>query len=150
MATYPICPYFHPRIRLTEFPMDSKEFIYLRKKFSKTQKQMAQLLGISIKAIHSYEQAWRTIPAAVERQMYFLVSLMDENRQYRKPCWAVKKCSPDQKKRCPAWEFRSGDLCWFINGTVCEGTVQESWKEKMKICKSCEVFSSLLSDNTTK
>jgi hypothetical protein len=111
---------------------------------------MAQLLGISIKAIHSYEQAWRSIPASVERQMYFLVSMVEENRQRRKPCWVVKKCSPDQKKRCPAWEFKSGDLCWFINGTVCEGTVQESWKEKMKICKSCEVFSNLLSDKPTK
>jgi hypothetical protein len=150
VAISAIIPFFRSGIKLTVFPMDSKEFIHLRKKFGKTQKQMAQLLGISIKAIHSYEQAWRTIPAAVERQMYFLVSLMDGNRQHRKPCWVVKKCSPDQKKRCPAWEFKSGDLCWFINGTVCEGTVQGSWKEKMKICKSCEVFSKLLSDDTTK
>jgi DNA-binding XRE family transcriptional regulator len=42
--------------------MDSKEFIYFRKKLNKTQKQMAQLLGTSIKAIHSYEQGWRTVP----------------------------------------------------------------------------------------
>lgn len=130
--------------------MDSKEFIQLRKTLSKTQKQMAQLLGTSIKAIHSYEQAWRTIPAYVERQMYFLVSRMDKNRQRRKPCWVIKKCSPDQKKRCPAWEFKSGELCWFINGTVCEGTVQANWKEKMKICRSCEVFSDLLDDGITK
>lgn len=130
--------------------MNSQEFIHLRKKLNKTQKQMAQLLGISIKAIHSYEQAWRTIPASVERQMYFLISLMGENRKGRKPCWVFKKCSPDQKKRCPAWELKAGDLCWFINGTVCEGMVQLSWKAKMEICKSCEVFSSLLAGSTIK
>jgi hypothetical protein len=124
--------------------MDSKEFIHLRKKMKKTQKQMAQLLGVSIKAIHSYEQAWRSIPASVERQMFFLLSRLAGDRNRRKPCWVIKKCSPDQKKQCPAWEFRAGDLCWFINGTVCEGIVQKSWKEKMKICRSCEVFSNLL------
>ena len=124
--------------------MDSKEFIRLRKKLNKTQKQMAQLLGTSLKAIQSYEQAWRSVPASVERQMYFLVSKIDENRERRKPCWVIKKCSPDQKKQCPAWEFKAGDLCWFINGTVCEGSVQSDWKEKMKICRSCEVFSHLL------
>ena len=130
--------------------MDSIEFIHLRKKLNKTQKQMAQLLGTSLKAIHSYEQAWRSVPAAVERQMYFLVSRMDENRKRRKPCWAIKKCSPDQRRQCPAWEFKAGDLCWFINGTVCEGIVQKNWQDKMKICRSCEVFSILLADSTAK
>jgi len=137
-------PFLRSSNKLTEFPMDSKEFIRLRKKLNRTQKQMAQLLGTSLKAIHSYEQAWRSVPAAVERQMYFLVSKIDENRERRKPCWVIKKCSPDQKKQCPAWEFKAGDLCWFINGTVCEGSVQSDWKEKMKICRSCEVFSHLL------
>jgi DNA-binding XRE family transcriptional regulator len=35
--------------------MDSKEFSYIRQKLNKTQKQMAQLLGTSAKAVHSYE-----------------------------------------------------------------------------------------------
>lgn len=143
-----IALFYHLINRLTEFPMDSKEFIHLRKKLNKTQKQMAQLLGTSIKAIHSYEQAWRSIPSYVERQMYFLVSRMDENRKHRRPCWSIKKCPPDQRKQCPAWEFKAGDLCWFINGTSCEGKVQASWKEKMQICRTCEVFSNMLSDVT--
>jgi hypothetical protein len=72
--------------------------------------------------------------------MFFLVSRIAENRKRAKPCWAVKKCSPNQKARCPAREFKAGNLCWFINGTICEGSVQKNWKEKMKICRSCEVF----------
>ena len=124
--------------------MDRKEFTKFRKKLQKTQKQMAQLLGTSIKAIHSYEQGWRSIPPSVERQMFFIVSLIPENRKPRKSCWTVKKCSPAQRDKCPAWEFRIGNLCWFISGTICEGAVLSSWKEKMKICRSCEVFSYLL------
>ncbi len=51
--------------------MDSKEFKKLRKKLNKTQKQIARLLGVSVKAVHSYEQSWRNIPTHVERQMFF-------------------------------------------------------------------------------
>jgi len=123
--------------------MDSQEFKYFRGKLKKTQRQMAQLLGVSLKAIHSYEQGWRSVPASVERQVYFLASRKKANAQKRKLCWNVKKCSPQQKKQCPAWEFQTGDLCWFINGTICDGTVQENWAEKMRICKSCQVFKDL-------
>jgi hypothetical protein len=48
------------------------------------------------------------------------------------------------KNKCPAWEFQAGKYCRLINGNICEGSVQEIWGEKMKICRSCEVFSSLL------
>jgi DNA-binding XRE family transcriptional regulator len=49
--------------------MNSQEFKSYRSKLSKTQKQMAQLLGTSLKAVHSYEQGWRSVPPAVERQI---------------------------------------------------------------------------------
>ena len=124
--------------------MDKKEFSYFRKKLKKTQKQMAQLLGTSLKAVHGYEQGWRSIPIHAERQILFLVSRVQENNKRRKKCWTLKKCPPDRKKNCPAWEFQAGHLCWFINGTICEGLVQIGWKEKMKLCRSCDVFSSML------
>ena len=54
--------------------MDKSEFRRLRKILHKNQKQMAQLLGVSLKAVHSYEQGWRVVPPAVERQLYFLAS----------------------------------------------------------------------------
>ena len=125
--------------------MDREEFKEIRKILQKTQLQMAQLLGTSIKAVHSYEQGWRSIPVHVERQMLFLISMMAENRKGRKPCWKIKKCPPEIKKLCPAWEFRAGKLCWFINGTICSGDACRDWKEKMESCRSCEVFTSLLS-----
>jgi hypothetical protein len=123
--------------------MDTIEFKSFRKKLDKTQKEMAQLLGTSLKAIHSYEQGWRTIPPAVERQLYFLISRKQKSPNGHKPCWKIKDCNPEQKRQCPAWEFKSGDLCWFINGTVCDGEVHSSWNAKMKICRTCEVFKAL-------
>ena len=122
--------------------MDNDEFRRLRKRLKKTQAQMAQLLGVSLKAIHSYEQGWRSVPVAVERQMYFLVSRQNLNPDNHQPCWAVKNCPEERMIGCPAWEFKSGDLCWFINGTHCDGCVQKDWTDKMKICRSCKVFTS--------
>lgn len=119
--------------------MDSKEFKYLRLKLSKTQHELALLLGTSLKAIRSYEQGWRNIPTHAERQLYLLVSMkMADNKQ--RPCWVIKKCPPSQKKQCPAWEFQAGKLCWFINGTICEGIVHKKWKDKLNICRRCEVW----------
>ena len=55
--------------------MDQKEFHSLRKKLQKTQKQMAQLLGTSLKAVQSLEQGWRKVPVHVDRQSLFLQAL---------------------------------------------------------------------------
>ena len=123
--------------------MESNEFKSFRKKLNKTQKQLSQLLGTSLKAIHSYEQGWRTIPPAVELQLFFLISRISNRPKPNQQCWRIKKCPTEQKKKCPAWEFKSGNLCWFINGTICEGDVHKNWKEKMKVCRSCEVFTSI-------
>jgi DNA-binding XRE family transcriptional regulator len=132
------------RKRHSKSIMESEEFKSLRTRLGKTQKQIAQLLGTSLKAIHSYEQGWRTVPGHVERQMFFLVASLRRNYLSRKNCWSIKKCPPKQKKKCPAWEFKAGKLCWFINGTICDGKARGNWNEKMKICRSCEVFASLL------
>lgn len=125
--------------------MNAKDFSTFRRKLKKTQKQMAQLLGTSIKAVHSYEQGWRSIPVHVERQLYFLLSRKLCGNNGSKPCWIKRCCPPEQREQCPAWEFSSGDLCWFINGTICDGTVHNSWKEKMKLCRTCKVFTATLS-----
>ena len=124
--------------------MEPKEFKKFRTRLKKTQAQMAQLLGVSLKAVHSYEQGWRKVPAAVERQMYFLTVKHSTKTGKVKACWQIKNCSPEQKTKCPAWEFGAGELCWFINGTICDGTAQKDWKEKMKICRTCEVFEPLI------
>jgi DNA-binding XRE family transcriptional regulator len=123
--------------------MGRETFSHLRVKLGKTQKELARLLGVSLKAVQSYEQGWRAVPIHIERQLYFLaVSQRGDGRNKRKDCWVLKKCV--HKKDCPAWEFQAGHLCWFLNGTRCECTIDKKWREKMEICRNCEVLTSLL------
>ena len=123
--------------------MDKAEFVSLRKKLDKSQSRMAQLLGVSLKAIHSYEQGWRQIPSHAERQILFLTAMKLENKP-KKSCWVLNKCPPERKKKCPAWEFKVGNLCWFINGTICTGIAHKNWKEKIDICRKCEAMKPVL------
>jgi DNA-binding XRE family transcriptional regulator len=120
--------------------MDSNEFSLFRKKLNKTQKELSQLLGTSLKAIHSYEQGWRKIPPHIERQMFFLAKNIRCNGKEDKSCWTIRKCPPKIRNTCPAWEFQSGNLCWFICGTVCDNQIHENWEDKMKVCRNCEVL----------
>lgn len=127
-----------------EAVVESREFTAFRKKLKKTQAQIACLLGVSVKAIHSYEQGWRTVPAHVERQMLFLVASVRNNFEKPGLCWEIMKCPADRKELCPALEFHAGNLCWFINGTICSGVAHKDWKEKIKVCRSCEVLAPIL------
>lgn len=121
--------------------MESQQFKQIRNKLNKTQKELSQLLGVSIKAIHSYEQGWRKIPHHVERQLLFLLSrTIDTDGKTPRECWEILECPEDKFQSCPAWEFKTGDLCWFINGTKCSGNVHASWQDKMKECRKCRVF----------
>lgn len=122
--------------------MNKESFSKIRHRMGKTQKELAQLLGISLKAIQSFEQGWRKIPAHVERQALFLLTLRSGTRARISPCWKIRKCPSRTKKICPAWEFKVGHLCWFINGTICQGKPQKSWAQKMLLCKKCQVFAS--------
>jgi len=123
--------------------MDKLIFAKARAKLKKTQKELAALLGVSLKAVQSYEQGWRSVPLHVERQMYFLLGNQRQNSPgKRKDCWKEKKCK--FKKECPAWEFQAGHLCWFISGTQCECAAEKGWKDKMEICRNCEILSSLI------
>jgi DNA-binding XRE family transcriptional regulator len=122
--------------------MNSKEFLDIRNKLAKTQKEIANLLGISLKAVCSYEQGWRAIPVHVERQLVFLLA-----RKYHQAknanCWELRNCPEEKRNLCPAWEFASGQFCWFISGTICESAACTSWEKKMAVCRKCVVMKNL-------
>jgi len=124
--------------------MDSQEFQVYRQQLQKTQKQLSELLGTSLKAIQSFEQGWRKVPVHIERQMLFLLTFLKEKTQDPRPCWDIQNCPLETRRSCPAGEFDVGHLCWFINGTICEGSVQKNWSEKIQICRPCEIFKPIL------
>jgi hypothetical protein len=122
--------------------LTKEEFKLLRKKLGKTQIQLAEILGMSLKTIHSYEQGWRVIPMHIERHLYFLLINQRGRNDALTPCWEKKLCAV--KQQCPAWEFQSGHLCWFLCGTLCNCAQDACHKEKLEICKECDIFMSLL------
>lgn len=129
-----------------EITVEKEEFRKFRLKLNRTQETMSQLLGVSVKAVRSYEQGWRHIPHHVERQVLLLVALQEGFPRLKTPCWIIMSCPDERKADCPAWEFNAGTLCWLINGTQCAGAVQATWGEKIEICRSCNAFPSGLRD----
>jgi len=124
--------------------MTREEFSEMRRQIAKTQKQTAQLLGISLKAVQSFEQGWRNIPVHIERQLLFLVALRKARTQGKHPsCWDIRHCSQETRAKCPSWELQTEQFCWLINGTICHGEVQKNWQKKMVKCRKCEVFQTL-------
>jgi hypothetical protein len=124
--------------------MDREEFIDIRKFLGKTQVQLSRLLCVSPKAVQSFEQGWRKIPVNIERQLLFILFCKGALHELVRPCWDIRKCSAHQKNNCTAWELTAGYFCWFINGTYCEGKVRKNWNEKIKVCRQCEVYNSML------
>ncbi len=124
--------------------MKRNQFAEIRRHLGKTQNQMAQVLGVSPKAVQSFEQGWRNIPVYIERQVLLILALKYRASKKSKPCWLKRNCPLERRQDCPAWQFDAGHLCWFINGTICEGLPQGSWKKKMKLCQVCEVYRSIL------
>jgi len=123
----------------------NSEFSSIRAYLGKTQKELAQLLGTSLKAIQSFEQGWRKIPVHVERQVLFLLAHRPPLSGKRaQNCWTARNCPKETRQRCPAWEYRLGQMCWFINGTICHGKIQRTWQKKMTLCRKCEIFQSLM------
>jgi DNA-binding XRE family transcriptional regulator len=124
--------------------MEKSEFSDIRRHLGKTQIQMARLLGVSLKAIQSFEQGYRKVPMHVERQLLFLLAHSGSPYKNNTPCWKIKNCPLTKRQNCPAWEYKLGHICWFINGTICDGEAKENWQEKMELCRNCEIFLSML------
>lgn len=123
--------------------MKREDFSAIRHQLGKSQSQLAKLLCVSPKTIQSFEQGWRNVPPGAERQLLLLLWLKINPEKQVKPCWEIRDCPEKRRVNCPAWEFKAGHLCWFINGTSCNGKSQDNWKKKMVLCRKCEVLQPL-------
>ena len=124
--------------------MTDKEFAAIRTKLDLTQRQMAGLLGKSLRAVQSFEQGWRRVPENIERQLLYLIYMKDLEQVDLQPCWEVLNCPEVKRNRCPAYKFKTGSSCWLINGTICQGTPHSSWTEKLQNCRKCPVFNPVI------
>jgi len=120
--------------------MTAQEFAGLRSRLIRTQREMADLLGVSLKAVESYEQGWRRIPANIERILYFLLFKMNQNFFGRLDhCWLEIKCSTAVRADCPAWIAREGLYCWFLTGKMCRAK-KGARPAKGMSCSDCAFF----------
>jgi len=124
--------------------MNKREFSNIRQNLGKTQKELASLLCISLKAIQSFEQGWRKIPPNIERQILLYLFWETSRDKVLKPCWQRTNCPSDWRDSCAAWQHKAGHLCWFMNGTFCQGNYQDDWGEKLSLCRKCEIFKELI------
>jgi len=121
----------------------------LRKEFGLSQKEMADLLGVSLKAIQSYEQGWRRVPPHIE-QMLLLHAVLHRCSNLRKvpPCWKTVDCPATVRDVCPARHLAHPGFCWLVTGTLCRGERMGSWRAKRSRCLKCKVLRTLLERET--
>jgi len=121
----------------------------LREELGRSQREMAELVGVSTKAIQSYEQGWRQTPPYVEQQI-LLQAILRRHPDLRKipRCWRLNKCSMEIRRRCPSAKLKLPGFCWFITGTLCHGTPMASWTTKREHCLQCQVMERLLEPET--
>lgn len=128
--------------------MSGGEFSKLRASLGKSQRELAELLGLSLKAVESYEQGWRNVPSHVERLLYFLLFKLNEDEiEAEEPCWTSRNCPDDRRSKCVAYVVKEGRFCWFFTGRLC-ATAKASGPgadESDGGCYTCEVFAKMLS-----
>lgn len=130
--------------------LDGPAFAQIRTRLGKTRRELAELLGVSAKAVESYEQGWRNVPGHVERVLYYLLcKLSGKGSGSARPCWSAKKCPSERRTRCIAFSVKEGAYCWFFTGRLCAQTAtkkptSEDAETGLGACYSCEVFSDML------
>jgi DNA-binding transcriptional regulator YiaG len=122
------------------FKMKKDEFSKIRKKLGKTQKEIAALLGVSVKTVESYEQGLRNIPMNIARLVYFLLFKLNMDKSNGKElCWDMNKCPAHIRANCVSWAAKEGFFCWFITGRVCAREKLVS-PDSTNYCFDCSFF----------
>ena len=120
----------------------------LRTELGHSQREIAEVLGISKKAVQSYEQGWRKAPPHVE-QTVLLQAILRRHADLRKipHCWQVNKCSGETRRNCPSGRLQTPGFCWMLTGTLCHGQPSGSWAAKRAGCLKCPIMIRLLERN---
>ena len=91
----------------------------IRATLGRTQSELATALGISAKAVQSYEQGWREPPTRVMIQLLVLLALYRRQTMEDVPCWEIVKCPGPTRDQCPSFTVGRGQFCWFIGSKSC-------------------------------
>ncbi len=120
-------------------PMDKAAFAATRSLLGRSQRELAELLGLSLKAVESYEQGWRSVPSNVERMLYYLLFKLNQKAfEAEFPCWAATSCPEERRGHCVAYVAQEGHFCWFFTGGLCASAKASGEGERH--CYRCAVF----------
>jgi DNA-binding XRE family transcriptional regulator len=115
----------------------------IRTMLGRTQSELANALGISEKAVQSYEQGWRTVPARVMIQLLVLLALYRKQTLDDIPCWEIRECASEQREQCASFTVGRGQFCWFIGTKDCRPPASKT-SDTILPCMDCPVIQRLL------
>ncbi len=113
----------------------------IRKKVGMTQAALSKALGVSIRAVQSYEQGWRDVPTHIMVQLLILAAAYHTKKDRRK-CWETMNCSHEAMERCPCYRT-DGMLCWLVTGR--QSAPCRDGANDISACLKCPVVREILS-----
>ena len=116
---------------------------HIRGMLGRTQTELATALGVSAKAVQSYEQGWRDVPVRVMIQLLVLLALYRKHTMDDVPCWEIRKCTATQRERCASFTVGRGQFCWFV-GSKDGRPVASGNGGAILPCMDCPVIQRLL------
>lgn len=112
----------------------------IRKKVGITQAELSNVLGVSIRAVQSYEQGWRDVPTHIMVQM-LVIAAAYYTKGDRKKCWEIMRCHAQTLENC-ACRKTDGTLCWLISGR--QSAPCKDGEDGIAACLKCPVVRRLL------
>jgi DNA-binding XRE family transcriptional regulator len=124
---------------------DLTEWVFtIRSKLGLSQSKLADMLGVSPRAIQSYEQGWRVPPRPFAMQLMTVLALHVETPPPSQPCWRLTGCPAEARNTCAAHSVGRGRSCWQLSGRSC-GKHRGTGRSKTGLpCIGCEVMTRLL------
>ena len=120
----------------------------VREELMLSQAGFADLLGVSTRAVQSWEQGWRKPSSALQKSILLaLIAWRQGDNFGARMCWEAKDCPEATRERCLAYRARQGHLCWFMTGNICQCRHLRNWPDKMAFCGECTFFHALLDGN---
>ncbi|MEI6148131.1 MAG: helix-turn-helix transcriptional regulator [bacterium] len=118
---------------------------HIRGILGRTQAELANAMGLSAKAVQSYEQGWREVPVRVMIQLLILLALFRKHTMDDVPCWEIRKCNPAHRSRCASFTMGRGQFCWFVGSRHCL-PARRKRSGSFLPCMDCPVIRRLLGD----
>ncbi|MFO1522672.1 MAG: hypothetical protein U1F77_10655 [Kiritimatiellia bacterium] len=113
-------------------------FHCLREAMGWTRQETASILGLSRKAVESYELAWRKVPDRVWKQALTVAAIQRKYPLGTQPCWELTHCRDEVRESCLCRKLTDGRFCWMTVTKCCRLSLRGE-EMGFKQCLSCPV-----------